>query len=168
MLDRITKDMAAARKQRDSTKVKALAMLKSKLLYNSKAPKPKDDMSIVRTYLKQIQESCICLGEACMGEQGLPMAHNKSLMDKYEREIMELHAEQDIIKQYLPEEIGEDAVNEMIEQALKDMGDEPKFGAVMGKVMKIANGRANGGIVKSLVEQRLREKTLISVDYELT
>ena len=155
-LIQISNDILNARKARDSLKVKSLTMLKSKLLDNSKAPKPKEELAIVRMYLKQV------------GESRDAYAKNS---DKYENELLDAHAEYGYIKSYLPEELSDDAiraivVNERYSHWKPD--DEVKFGMLMGKVMKYLksnhDGQADGKVVKRIIEEVLEAPPINNVE----
>ena len=135
-LTRISTDIIGARKAREVMKVKALTMLKSKLLDNSKAAKPKAEYAIVRMYMNQISESMD--------------AYSKD-SDKYSKEIADAQEETRYIKAYLPEELSDDAVLEIAKEVKKDLGSDVKFGVLMGMVMKKVNGQADGKIVKQIV-----------------
>ncbi len=76
--------------------------------------------------------------------------NRQDLVDKESREI-------EIIKRYLPPELTEEKLREMVEKAIKDTGaTSPKdFGKVMGAVMKEVKGQVDGGRVKEIVGNML-------------
>lgn len=63
--------------------------------------------------------------------------------------------ELEIIKKYLPEEVGEDEIRKVVEQKKTELGitDKTKIGILVGAVMKELKGRADGGEVKRIVEE---------------
>ncbi|MCA9356041.1 GatB/YqeY domain-containing protein [Candidatus Nomurabacteria bacterium] len=63
-------------------------------------------------------------------------------------------AELAVLKEFLPEEMSEDAIKEVIEKYKSDLGiDDPsKKGMLLGAVMKELKGKADGNVVKSLVD----------------
>jgi len=65
--------------------------------------------------------------------------------------------ELEIIKKYLPEEVGEDEIRKIVEQKKTELGivDKTKIGILVGAVMKEFKGRADGGMVKRIVEESL-------------
>jgi uncharacterized protein YqeY len=73
------------------------------------------------------------------------------LADREEREI-------EIISRYLPEELGEDELAVMVDEAIAESGARsPKdIGKVMQAVMPRAKGRADGNTVRKLVMERLK------------
>jgi uncharacterized protein YqeY len=138
-LTRMSTDIIESRKAREVMKVKSLTMLKSKLLDNSKAAKPKEELAIIRMYMKQVGESLD--------------AYSKD-SDKYSKEIEDAQAEIGYIKEYLPKELSEDEVLGIANEVKKELGDV-KFGVLMGMVMKKVNGQADGKLVKRVVESIL-------------
>ncbi len=62
-----------------------------------------------------------------------------------------------VLDTYLPEQLGEAELNDMIEQAIKDSGAESMrdMGKVMGQVKAKAAGRADMGAVGAKVKERL-------------
>ena len=62
-----------------------------------------------------------------------------------------------VLDTYLPEQLGEAELNDMIEQAIKDSGAESMrdMGKVMGQVKAKAAGRADMGVVGAKVKERL-------------
>ena len=74
-------------------------------------------------------------------------------MDLAEVEEKELS----VLKEYLPEEMKSEDI-EKIARAKKDelgISDKSKMGILMGAVMKETGGRADGGVVKKIVESIL-------------
>ncbi len=65
--------------------------------------------------------------------------------------------ELDIIEAYLPEQLSEDEINQMIEQAISDTGAETMkdMGKVMGVLKGKLQGRADMGKVSGLIKSRL-------------
>ena len=65
--------------------------------------------------------------------------------------------ELDIIKAYLPEQLSEDEIKQMIEQAISDTGAETMkdMGKVMGVLKGKLQGRADMGKVSGLIKSRL-------------
>ena len=66
-------------------------------------------------------------------------------------------AEINVLDTYLPEQLSEAELNEIIEQAIKDSGAESirDMGKVMGQVKAKAAGRADMGAVGAKVKERL-------------
>ena len=66
-------------------------------------------------------------------------------------------AERDAIAAYAPEQLGEDQVDALIDEAIDATGatGPQDFGTVMGKVMASAKGKADGSVVQRKVRDRL-------------
>jgi uncharacterized protein YqeY len=62
-----------------------------------------------------------------------------------------------IINAYLPQQLSEDAIAQMIDEAIKNVG--PNQGPIMKFVMGKAAGAADGKLVSQLVAQRLKQVT---------
>jgi uncharacterized protein YqeY len=68
-------------------------------------------------------------------------------------------AEQDAIASYAPEQLSEDELDALVDEAFAETGatSEKEFGAVMGSIMGKAKGRVDGRVVQEKVRARLRE-----------
>ncbi len=66
-------------------------------------------------------------------------------------------AERDAITAYAPEQLGEEQVDALIDEAVDATGatGPQDFGAVMGKVMATAKGKVDGSVVQRKVRERL-------------
>lgn len=62
-----------------------------------------------------------------------------------------------ILVQYLPEQLGEDELRQIIRSEIEKSGANSKaeMGKVMGAVMAKVKGKAEGGLVKKIVEEEL-------------
>lgn len=74
------------------------------------------------------------------------------LAEKEERELK-------IISVYLPEQISEEKISEEVDKVISQTGAVSKkdFGKVMGMAMKNLQGKADGEVVKKIVEKKLGE-----------
>lgn len=65
--------------------------------------------------------------------------------------------EEQVIAAYLPEELGEAEIERLVDEAIAASGAQSAkdMGKVMGAVMKQVAGRADGSIVRQVVQQRL-------------
>jgi len=65
-------------------------------------------------------------------------------------------AELVILETYLPEMMGEDAIRDIAQKKITELGaDKSKMGILIGAVMKEASGQADGAVVKKVVEELL-------------
>jgi len=74
--------------------------------------------------------------------------------DLVDKEIAEL----EIIKKYLPEQMSEDAVKEIVKKAIEETNAAgPKdIGKVMAKIMPQVKGKADGSLVSKIVGELLK------------
>jgi hypothetical protein len=75
-------------------------------------------------------------------------------LDLVEKEQKEL----EILKQYLPEQMSEDAVKEIVQKAIEETGAVgPKdTGKVMAKIMPQVKGKTDGKVVSKIVAELLK------------
>lgn len=75
----------------------------------------------------------------------------QDLVDKETKEL-------EIIQKYLPEQMGEDAIREIVKKAIEETGAvAPKdTGKVMAKIMPQVKGKADGGVVSKIVGELLK------------
>lgn len=64
-------------------------------------------------------------------------------------------AEMDVLKKYLPEQMGEEEIRKVVEEAIAACGDDKNMGNVMKHVMPKTKGRADGKLVSSIVKELL-------------
>ncbi len=62
-----------------------------------------------------------------------------------------------ILESYLPEPMSEDELRKIVEAKMAELGisDRSDFGRLMGVVMKEVQGKAEGSIIKKIVEEKL-------------
>jgi uncharacterized protein len=65
--------------------------------------------------------------------------------------------ELEIIHSYLPEQLSEEKIAELVDQVIKELGatSPGDMGKVMGKIMGQVKGRADGRLVQTVVQQKL-------------
>jgi len=146
ILERIQTDLVAAMKARDTDTLSTLRMLKTALM-EEKTRKAKDaslssdeEVAVLQRYAKKRRET---IDE--MNKLG-----RADLVAKEEAEIA-------VTRRYLPEEVDEAALREIVRAAVASTGaTSPKeMGKVVGAVMAQVKGRAEGGVVAKLVKEAL-------------
>lgn len=85
----------------------------------------------------------------------------KDSIEQYEKggraELAEKEkSELEILENYLPVQMSEDEVRKIVETKAKELGVSNKsgFGKLMGAVMKELQGKADGSIVKKIIEEK--------------
>lgn len=146
ILERLQADMVKAMKEKDADTLSTLRMLKSALM-EAKTAKPKEatlgpdeEIEVLQRYVKKRRETIEM--NTKLGRADLNAAE--------EREIA-------VTQRYLPEALSEEALAEIVKQAVASTGAAgPKdMGKVIGAVMAQVKGRAEGSAVSRLVKQAL-------------
>ena len=88
-------------------------------------------------------------GEAKKRKDSIEEFTKGNRQDLVEKEQKEL----EILKQYLPEQMSEDAIKEIVQKAISEIGATglKDTGKVMAKIMSQVKGRADGTIVSKIV-----------------
>ena len=60
-----------------------------------------------------------------------------------------------VIEQYLPKQISQEELAKIVDETVKSIEGVPNMGQVIGMVMKKVKGQADGGMVASIVKQKL-------------
>ena len=74
--------------------------------------------------------------------------------------IESYNAEIEVLNRYLPEQLSDDKIRQIVEETAADLGIESgmqNMGKLMGSVMAKVKGVADGGQVKKLVEEFLKK-----------
>lgn len=97
-------------------------------------------VSVLAKEVKQRQESA----------ESFHAANRLELAEKEEAEI-------EILKQYLPEQLSEEAVAAIVDEAIASTGasSAADMGKVMGALMPKVKGKADGNLVSKLVREKL-------------
>lgn len=112
--------------------------------------------------LSKLEEQCklgdeevmgVISGEAKKRKDSIEEFKKGNRQDLVEKEEKEL----EIIKKYLPEQMSEDAVREIVKKAVEETGAaSPKdTGKVMAKIMPQVKGKADGTMVSKILNELL-------------
>lgn len=140
----IESDMKNALKQGKKLEVSTLRLLISDLRVAEKSKKASlDESEIVTIIQKQIK----CRNEAI---EQYRTADRDDLAEKEEKEKI-------VLEKYMPEQLPERELEEIIEKAVRDTGATgiSDMGKVMSFVMPHVKGRADGKTVSNMVKQKL-------------
>jgi hypothetical protein len=139
IVDQIKEDMKGALRAGEKDKLGALRLLISEL---GKAAKDgsDDELAVLRRERKRRLEAAKAYGEA--GRDDLAGTEQ---------------AEAELISGYLPAQLSEAELKQIVEQAIRDSGAESMgdMGKVMKQAMAVVDGRADGEAVSSLVRASL-------------
>jgi len=145
LTEKIQQDMRDAMKGRDRARVGALRMLSAALKNGEiEAGRPlteEEEQVVLRRQLKQREESAEAFRKAGREEQ----AASES-------------AEAEIVREYLPEPLSPEELEEIVDRAIQETGagGMKDMGPVMGRAMALAGGRAQGRELSALVRNRLQ------------
>ena len=137
--------MKSAMKERDRTRVSALRMLNAALkngeIEAGRALTGEEEQIILRRQLKQREESAEAFRKAGREVQAASEAEEAAL-----------------VRQYLPEPLSPQELEGIVDRAIQETGATGmrEMGAVMGRVMELSEGRAEGRELAALVRNRLQ------------
>ena len=143
---KIMEALKAAMKNKDSVALQALRSVKSAILLAQTQSGAKqelshqDDIKLLQKLVKQRKDSA-----AIFTTQGRADLAGPEL------------AEAEVIEQFLPQQLSEAEVADMVDAAIKATGASSMadMGKVMGMVTKQVSGRADGKTISTLVKARL-------------
>lgn len=143
--EKILNDYKAAMKSRDTLTSSVLSFLRAEMINVAMAKKKKqlDDSEAAAVIRKQIKQRQDSVAQFTRGNR-------QDLADKEAREM-------GVLKAYLPAELSEEELKNMISEVILALGAEgPKdTGRVMKEVMAKAASQADGKLVSELVRAKL-------------
>jgi len=145
LADKLFEDQKEASKAKDRFRLTVIRMLRAELqngaIAKSAPLDPDEELAILTREIKKRQESLSDYERANRQEQ----------LDDLNREI-------EILKTYLPEQLSAQELEKMVRDAIAESGAESKreMGKVMSQLMPRVKGKADGGIVRRMVEDMLQ------------
>ena len=142
--EKIQSDLVAAMKGQDQARTAVLRLLKSAL---------KNEQIKVQRELSADDELKVLQREAKQRRDSIEAYKQGDRLDLAELEQAEL----DLIMQYLPQPLSEAELKVVIDQVIAQTGAQglSQMGQVIGQVMSMVSGKADGGMVSQLVRSRL-------------
>jgi hypothetical protein len=143
--EKIAADMKEALRAKDAARLSTLRMLKSAVEYYKIEKKQEkladvDVVTVIKKQVKQRQDSI----------EGFEKGGRADLVEKEKAELA-------VLKSYLPEEIPQDQLEEIVKAVIAEVGATTKTD--MGKVMKAVQakvaGRADNRLVSQIVSANL-------------
>ncbi len=144
LLDRLSNDMKLAMKAQDKTRLSVIRMVLSAVKYVEIEKKASlTDDQVLDVLAREVKQRKDSLAEFERGNR-------KDLVAKVKEELA-------ILADYLPEQLSEEAVREVITAVIKEVGATGKadMGRVMGAVMPQLKGRADGKLINTIVQELL-------------
>ena len=129
--------------------------------------KEKDKLSVIRMIKASIQNEALKTGNEISEEEELTVLSREvkqrkdSLheFDKAGREdlVEKIRTELQYVELYMPKQLSEEEVSEIVKQAISETGASSKaeMGKVMAVIMPKVKGKADGSLVNKLVQQHL-------------
>lgn len=145
LLTRLNEDMKQAMKAKDKDTLSVIRMVKA-ALQNEAIHLKKDQLSedeeltILSREVKQRKDSL----------QEFASAGREDLVQKLKSELT-------IVNQYLPKQLSEDELSQVVDDTIREVGATSKaeMGKVMAALMPKVKGKADGSLVNKLVQQQL-------------
>lgn len=138
--DQLMEDMKTAMRAKDSAKLDMVRMIRSEIKNYEIDHGEADDeavQKIIKTMLKQQKDALTDFERAA----------RQDLIDETKAKIA-------ILQGYLPTELSDSELEQMIAEVLAST-DQKDFGPLMGQVMKRTGGRADGAKVTALLKAAL-------------
>jgi uncharacterized protein YqeY len=145
LLERLNNDMKQAMKSKEKEKLSVIRMVKASLqneaikLQTSELSED-SELTVLSREVKQRKDSLL----------EFIKAGRDDLVDKLKAEIV-------ILEDYLPKQLSEDELTEIVKETISEVNASSKadMGKVMSAIMPKVKGKADGGLVNRLVQQHL-------------
>ncbi len=141
IFERIDLDLKTAMKAKNETVLGTLRLVRSALKNRQidiqHELTDEEALAILRTMVKQYRDALA----------DFVAAGRQDLVEKQQKEIA-------ILEEYLPAAMPEAELRAICERVIRDLNATPKeMGKVIGAIMKEVDGRADGNVVRSIVQQ---------------
>ena len=145
LLERLNNDMKQAMKNKEKDKLSVIRMVKASL--------QNEAIKLGKNELSEEEELTILSREVKQRKDSLhefDKAGREDLVDKVRTELT-------FVELYLPKQLSEEELTEIVKDAISDIGAKSKadMGKVMAALMPKVKGKADGSLVNKLVQQHL-------------
>lgn len=144
--DRLANDYKEAMRAKDETRKNTVSLARAAIKqYEVDHREELDDQGVIDILSRQVKMRKDALSD-------FEKAERTDLLEAYNKEI-------EILMEYLPKQLTEAEVAEIVEQTAKDLGIDggrQNMGKLMGAVMPKVKGKADGAIVRKMVENFLQ------------
>ena len=129
--------------------------------------KEKDKLSVIRMIKASIQNEALKIGKEISEEEELTVLsrevkQRKDSLHEFEKAgredlVEKIRTELQYVELYMPKQLSEEEVSEIVKQAISETGASSKaeMGKVMAVIMPKVKGKADGSLVNKLVQQHL-------------
>jgi uncharacterized protein YqeY len=145
--ERLTEDMKTAMKEKDKDRLSVIRMARNAIQVVEKAKLQElDEEQVVEVLTKEVK----------MRKEAIEEFKKGNRQDLVDKNLMEI----DVLMEYLPQQLTEEEIAEIVQQAVIDTGAQSikEMGRVMSAIMPKVKGRADGKLVNQIVKQHLQEK----------
>ena len=142
--ERLAEDLKSAMKEKDMVRKNAVQMIRAGVLQVEKDKKVTlDDEGVLEVIAKQLKQR----------RDSLPDYEKSGREDL----ISQLNAEIAVLMGYLPEQLSEDELREIVAEAVKSTGAQSlkDMGKIMAAVMPKTKGRADGKMINNIARELL-------------
>ncbi|WP_246940478.1 GatB/YqeY domain-containing protein [Bacillus pinisoli] len=145
LLERLNNDMKQAMRNKEKDKLSVIRMVKAAV--QNEAIKLKadslssdDELTVLSREVKQRKDSLL----------EFIKAGREDLVDKLKAELV-------VLEEYLPKQLSEEELTEIIKETISEVNASSKadMGKVMGAIMPKVKGKADGSLINRLVQQHL-------------
>ncbi|MEK7543169.1 MAG: GatB/YqeY domain-containing protein [Patescibacteria group bacterium] len=147
---KIKDDFEAAFKSRDEIKTGTLRMLRA-AIHNREIEKRGRGQDPTLTDEEVLE---VAMKEVKKRREAIGMYINAGRNELAEKELKELA----VLEQYLPEQMNEEELKKIIDEALKSFpgATEKDFGKIMGQVMKQVKGKADSSVIGRIIKEKIQ------------
>jgi len=157
--DKINFDLMQSLKNKDAFLVSVLRLLitaikNKELEKRTKLSKTINDIEELerQSVLNDDEVLEVIAKEAKKRKESILEFEKANRLDLAEKEKNELA----VLKRYLPEELSEEELAKIVEETIKEVGDNTlNFGRIMSEVMKKVKGKASGDLVSKIVKEKI-------------
>jgi len=144
---RILSDLKSAMKEGDTAKRDVLRMLDS-MIKNVEIEKKKREVGLSDEEAQEVISRAIKQRKDAISQY--EAGGRADLVEKEQKEI-------EILAAYMPEQMGEEEIREIVKATISELSaTKEKMGMVMGALMPKLKGKADGQLVKKIVEEELK------------
>ena len=144
LLERLNSDIKQAMKNKEKDKLSVIRMIKASIqneaLKTGKEISEEEELTVLSREVKQRKDSL----------HEFDKAGREDLVEKIRTELQ-------YVELYMPKQLSEEEVSEIVKQAISETGASTKaeMGKVMAVIMPKVKGKADGSLVNKLVQQHL-------------
>ena len=141
---RLEEDMKEALRQKDRDRLSAIRMIRAAIQNaDIEAGKPLDDQEVLEVLARELKMRRESLAE-------FQRAGRTDQAAQLERQIQ-------VVQEYLPEPLSEEEIAQLARRVMAEVGaaGPQDMGKVMGKIMPLVRGRADGNVVSRIVRGEL-------------